>query len=355
MGNQRYRIEFKDILERTILPEGISIEEQNEKLLPLMKHVFEHVPSRLFRYRNCSEMNFDAFNEDKLFAVTSENFNDPYDCLFRYDKEGLMKSIFIGMSKDFVYALREHFRSGGDFPNTINSWYDKDLLDNARISVENASDEMIEKYGNLTESIKEKLADEIEGRIDEAVKTVKQLAFIACFSEDIHSVTMWSHYTDSHKGFALEYDSKAFQLKCQFCDKVKQCKSAATCNIYPVIYQPQRYDATDFLGWYIGQAMGLPIKNSDRLKTSKILLYKSSQWSYEKEWRLIISKMNEFQDKTPFCIDHIKPQAIYYGSSISPFHKKILHMIATEKGIKEYQMYIDNKSYHYSVKTQKVR
>ena len=35
---------------------------------------------------DCSEMNLDAFNEDKLFAVTSEKFNDPYDCLFRYDK-----------------------------------------------------------------------------------------------------------------------------------------------------------------------------------------------------------------------------------------------------------------------------
>ena len=70
MSTQRYRIEFKNILERTFLPEGISIEERNERLLPLVKHMSEHMPSKLFRYRDCSEMNFDAFNEDKLFAVT---------------------------------------------------------------------------------------------------------------------------------------------------------------------------------------------------------------------------------------------------------------------------------------------
>ena len=109
MGIQRYRVEFKDILERTILPEGISIEERNERLFPLSKHIFEHIPSKLFRYRDCSEMNFDAFNEDKLFAVTSDKFNDPYDCLFRYDKERLRNSIKMGMTTDFVYTLREFF------------------------------------------------------------------------------------------------------------------------------------------------------------------------------------------------------------------------------------------------------
>ena len=55
----------------TILPEGISNEEMKEKLLPLSKHILENIPSKLFRNRPCSEMNIDAFNEDKLYAVIS--------------------------------------------------------------------------------------------------------------------------------------------------------------------------------------------------------------------------------------------------------------------------------------------
>lgn len=354
MSSQRYRIEFKDILERTILPEGLAIEERNEKLLPLSKHILEHIPSRLFRYRNCSEMNFDAFNEDKLFAVISDSFNDPYDCLFRYDKERLRYSIMMGMSKDVLYAIREFFRAGGDFPDMLTKLLDKELLSHAKESIVNADEDTMEKKSEEMESMKDSLNEIIDRQTEEAVKTVKQLTFIACFSEIINSVTMWSHYANSHKGFALEYDTKDFRLKCQFCENLKQCNKAAVCNLYPVIYHNRRYDATDFLGWYIGRSMGLPFKDPDTFISSKVLLYKSSQWSYEKEWRLIVSKLNEFQDKSPVCIYHLKPKAIYYGSRISSIHKKLLHLMAKEKGIKEYQMYIDNKSYNYSVKYKRV-
>lgn len=91
MSRQNYRKEFKEILERTFLPEGISNEEMKDKLSPLSRCIADHIPSRLFRNRPCSEMNIDAFNEDKLYAVTPDKFNDPYDSLFRYDKEGLRK------------------------------------------------------------------------------------------------------------------------------------------------------------------------------------------------------------------------------------------------------------------------
>lgn len=76
MSTQGYRIEFKDVLERTFLPEGIFIEERNERLFPLSKHIFEHIPSRLFRYRDCSEMKFDDFHVEKTeHAVTVSPFS----------------------------------------------------------------------------------------------------------------------------------------------------------------------------------------------------------------------------------------------------------------------------------------
>lgn len=350
MGAQRYRTEFKRLLENTVLPEGISLEEQNNRLLPLTKYLVEHVPSRLFRYRTCSEMNLDAFNEDKLFAVTSDKFNDPYDCLIRYDKEMLKQSIIAGMSKDVILSLRGLLRTGSDFPEMWKTLYDQEFLNQVKTTIVNADDNTIEKYGEIMVGMKHSLDERIDKITEEVVKTVKQLTFIACFGEDIHSVTMWSHYADSHRGFALEYAPKSLQLNCQLCNQMKQCNKAAVCNLYPVIYQQRRCDATDFLGLNIGQCMGLPIKNPDTFATTKFLLFKSVQWNYEKEWRLIISKFNEPQNKAPFCLDNIRPAAIYYGSRISPINKKMLHLIAQEKGIKEYQMFIDDKSYNYSVK-----
>lgn len=354
MSNQNYRIEFKDILEKTFLPEGISSEEMKEKLLPLSKLIFENVPTSLFRYRPCSEMNIDAFNEDKLYAITPDKFNDPYDSLFRYDKEGLRNSVLTCISKDFLVSMRDYFRNGGNFPELLSSVLPHEFLDNTRNYLINADDGLFEMIESNNGHIKELLSNKIDELTDKAVKSVRQMAYIACFSETIRSVTMWSHYADSHKGFSLEYDTSHFHLRCQNCDKVKHCNKAAVCNIYPVIYHRQRYDATDYLAWCIGRGIGVPIKNSDTFAVGKCFLYKSPQWSYEKEWRLIVSKMNDFQDKSPACIYNIRPTAIYYGADIAPINRKMLHIIAKEKGIKEYQMYIDNKSYQYSMRYKKV-
>lgn len=87
MGEQRFRMELKEILSKTVLLEGIPEEERVEILRPMRTYIDSHLPSCLFRYRSCSEMNIDAFNEDKLYAVTPDKFSDPYDSLFRYDKE----------------------------------------------------------------------------------------------------------------------------------------------------------------------------------------------------------------------------------------------------------------------------
>ena len=53
--------------------------------------------------------------------------------------------------------------------------------------------------------------------------------------------------------------------------------------------------------------------------------------------------------------EKIKPKAIYYGNNISPINKKILSDMAKEKGLKEYQMYIDLQSESYSMRYRKTK
>ncbi|MBQ7239404.1 MAG: DUF2971 domain-containing protein [Bacteroidales bacterium] len=354
MNTLSYRNVLKDILESTILPEGISIEERETKLLPLSNHISEHLPSRLFRYRNCSNKNIGAFKEDLLYAVTSDMFNDPYDCLFRFNQKMLRDSIMNGLSKDVLYAIREQLRAGGDFPNVLKDYFEKDFLDYAKENFLAAKDDELNRVSKDAKTIKSLLDAIINKVTEESVQSVKKMTFISCFSEVVDSVIMWSHYANSHKGFALEYDAKIFRPQCFNCNNLKHCDKAVTCNLFPVIYHKQRYEATDFIGWCIGREMGLPIKNPDTFAIFKTLLFKSPQWSYEKEWRLIVCKVNDFQNKSPVCINNLRPKAIYYGTEISAIHKKKLHLIAKKKGIKEYQMYIDNNSSHYSLKAQKI-
>ena len=117
MSNQRFRNELKNILSETVLLEGLPEKEMGEILRPLRYHIDSHLPSRLFRYRTYSEMNIEAFNEDKLYAVTPDKFNDPSDSFFRYDKERLRDLTLLSTTKVFISSARNYLQSGGDFPH----------------------------------------------------------------------------------------------------------------------------------------------------------------------------------------------------------------------------------------------
>ena len=49
------------MLEQVAIPEALTSEEREPFLRTLMEYVHSIKPSKLFRYRECSEMQFDAF------------------------------------------------------------------------------------------------------------------------------------------------------------------------------------------------------------------------------------------------------------------------------------------------------
>ena len=162
---------------------------------------------------------------------------------------------------------------------------------------------------------------------------------------------MWSHYANSHKGFALEYNLKNLRIRCDKCPNISTCKDKIVHNLYPIVYDNKRYDGTYFVECFLGRHMGLFTKLDDVMFHTKTALYKSPQWSYEKEWRLFLDKQNSYG--LPYLCTEIRPVAIYYGKDISAINKKILSNIAKEKGLKEYQMYIDVQSEKYTMKYKK--
>ena len=172
--------------------------------------------------------------------------------------------------------------------------------------------------------------------------------FIACFSETVKSITMWSHYADSHKGFVLEYNLQALDRQCDTCERKNTCNDKVIHYLFPVIYDSKRYDGTFFVENYLGESFGLYTHISDVMFYTKAALHKSPQWQYEKEWRLFLSKSNS-AGLSSLNI-HARPIAIYYGCDISDINKKILSGMAKEKGLKEYQMYIDAQSERYTMK-----
>ena len=87
---------------------------------------------------------------------------------------------------------------------------------------------------------------------------------VSCFTEKSDSLLMWAHYGDSHKGYCIEYDTALMP------PDIKR-------YLLPVIYQNEMYDSTNDIV-------------AENPNCFNFLLHKSSEWSYEDEWRIAIHK-----------------------------------------------------------------
>ena len=136
--------------------------------------------------------------------------------------------------------------------------------------------------------------------------------------------------------FALGYTKESLSL---------ETLSAKKCGLFPIIYSDKRYDATNNLfAWVIYNIMGMKMMEPDKLANIKLSLHKSTDWYYEREWRLICTLLPQERYKEDATPIEITPYKIYYGKRISPENKMKLHAIAIEKGLKEYDMDIDSSS-----------
>lgn len=328
------RSEFAKLLDSIIIPEGINQECMESRMLPISDALMSMLPQKLYRYRSCSDLNIDAFDKDLIYAVTADKFNDPYDTLVYYNLDSILEQTKVYCSEEF-YNIFKHTLENKDFkfPKDIVQIFGKNNLENLRKKVISNNDIDSLKLIIFRNTMKYKLIK----TMSTIGNTLKFVSTIACLSESINSVIMWSHYAQNHEGFALEYDLK-FLLR----------QNNMNCCILPIIYNDNRFNANNFLIWVLAKELGIDAKNPDLLSHLKMAIHKSTQWEYEKEWRIINS---EIQPNNTSRVTSLKfiPKAIYYGERISNANKKILHNIAKEKGIKEYDMYIDFGSLKYEM------
>lgn len=348
------RERFENLLQNTVVAEDVPSQERERLLSPLLDYVHDIIPASLFRYRECSEIQFDAFNNNLIYAVNAQKVNDPYDCLIRYDKQFLYDSLRRGASKEHIKQLRDSLKKGEPFPQFMASLYGEERTEILKKAILKATDEELDRNDQIFGMDRFDFFKWIELVFNEAESFLRHNTFIACFSETVKSVNMWSHYADAHKGFALEYDLRNRQIKCDKCKNI-QCEDRIIHFLSPVIYSNERYDGTSFVDCFFGKQLGLFPQFDDVLFGTKAALYKSTQCAFEREWRLFLDKPGKRELlHQPYLCTEIRPIAIYYGKDISPINRKILSSMAKEKGLKEYEMYIDPQSKRYSMKYRRI-
>lgn len=329
------REEFAKRLYSAVIPEGTATEDIQTMTRPVSEAIRGMMPKSLFRFRTCNELSMGAFQNDIIYVVTADKFNDPYDTLVRYDLEEVEKWVNTVMNTKTLGQMKGWYAQGWDLPKEVKYVLPKEMTDTLKVALLSIED--IKDFEGRIEDTRQKMISLIETYFPILSETSKRYSAIACFSESIESVLMWSHYANSHKGFALEYNFRPILEQ-----PIKNV------GLFPVVYSEERLDISDYIAWAFLRILGIPAKMPDIAASIKNALWKSDIWAYEKEWRMINSTPRDITDEKASAI-HYKPVAIYYGRHISDEDKKRLHEVAMEKGIKEYEMYLDYSSRKYEM------
>lgn len=220
-------------------------------------------------------------------------------------------------------------------PKEVKHVLPKEMADTLKVALSMIED--IKDFEGRIEETRKRMISLIETYFPILSETSKKYSAIACFSESIESVLMWSHYANSHKGFALEYNFRPMLEK-----PIKNV------GLFPVVYSEERLDISDYIAYEFLRILGILAKMPDIAASIKNALWKSDIWAYEEEWRMIDSTPRDITDEKASAI-HYKPVAVYYGRHMSGDDKKRLHEVAQEKGINEFEMYLDYSSKKYEM------
>jgi len=235
----------------------------------LKSYILENIPVLLFRYYPFNKYWRDIIFNGQLKLSKITAFNDIFEGRTFYNRFNLtyrmrrMLSIAPPPYEPEYYALRSFIYSAD--PATYNK----------------------KRYAPCK-------IEWAENVINRAEKELEHYS-IVCFSENDDSILMWSHYSDCHKGFCIAYNTRVLLEKCDI--------------IYPIIYDNNLSDESySIICEYIpsvegrGGTMSVHPDTKSGLQV-RPLLFKTTDWSYEHEWRIIM-KDTEFISASD-AISHI--------------------------------------------------
>lgn len=186
--------------------------------------------------------------------------------------------------------------------------------------------------------IKEQIRTASNEAMEKSRNLISKQCRVTCLSERMDSPLMWSHYANKHYGFCLEYDFTHTMVK-----RYPDLNLAKT-MLLPVIYSEQRPLLTKavtnprFLVQYM-KTKTLPNEIIESIVYG--MLFKSVDWAYEREWRIIGINMEKPFMKLP------PARKLFLGANIEDAAKERLIAIARKKHIPVFQMYLAPDKYKF--------
>ncbi len=226
-----------------------------QEVWELKKLLHNLLPNFIYKFRELNEYAIINLCEQTLWFDSPLNMNDPYDSRHTYE------------------SVIESLEFNEDIYNMILKYKEANIDTTIKNQVRNLSpiELCIEAFPNnpAFKIMEEIFRDRHKEMLKATNKNLLKNIVICSFSESYSPILMWTHYTKNHTGFCIEYNLKNLNPENPFKN-----------SIYPIIYDQDLFDITDFL-----KINSKEIKN--HLYMLQSIFRKSHDWSYEEEWRVV--------------------------------------------------------------------
>lgn len=185
-----------------------------------------------------------------------------------------------------------------------------------------------DKFNQQTKAIsfllgknKEEQISDVQKAVNELFHVKKKIFGIYSLSKIYNDELLWAHYSNSHKGFCIEYDL----------EKLLAYQKEFGMYSFDVEYykNPPQYTIKDIN------------KRGAEFTVKKIAGYKSLRWGYEKEYRIV----TDFHGNTPYSFEAVK--GIYFGVNMLETQKQKMIKTLRGRGIQFYQIQQVPKTYKF--------
>lgn len=241
-------------------------ETRDERILRLFKDPISHGITKLYKYMSMAPEKIkyleEVFRGREVFFPSPLKFNDPFECRpsCTWHRKGKELRDYIGK------LVRERF------PHSSRPVRRQRIKEGEKRFLKNQDchmNDLFERFLNDTG--------------------------LYCLSEISDNILMWSHYANGHDGVVLEFDrTKAYSL---FYDALG-------------VHYSEEYPRANLM------ELGEPEDYNN------LLLTKSTDWVYEKEWRVIKSPNEGGSQKYKFSNELLT--GVILGARIEPQNQKLV-------------------------------
>lgn len=238
--------------------------------------MFQHTlpmtpPDYLYKYQELSAYSLAALINSSIWLAKPETFNDPFDCPLTLNRNMHEEII------NYAVANMEHANLEGQQPEFFQA------------VKERALGETKELFDNFRENI---------------FKITQNLGICSLSAIPDH-LLMWSHYANYHRGFCVKYDCREGTILRKHALKVQYEDSFPSISLADMV--PPNY-FEKFGPWW---------------------LTKATCWSYEKEWRIILSEKGNMSYIVPSAI-----VSVIFGVRMPESDQAMInHALRNEKNI----------------------